>query len=63
MGECAVDGTHRSDLYQPFTLGFVKVPFQMDLAVDFVEHSRFGLTILAVSGMDTTVAKPYLDAL
>ncbi len=63
MRECTVDGAHGSDLYQPFTLGFVKVPLQMDLALDFVEHPRFGLTILAVSGVNTTVAKPNLDAL
>ena len=62
VGERPVDWAHRSDLYKPLSLGLVELPFQMDLAVDFVEHSRFCLTVLAVFGVDATVAKPYFDA-
>ena len=61
--ECSVDWTHRGDLYKPLSLRFVELSFQMDLAMDLVEHSRFGLAVLAVLCVDTAVAEGDFDAL
>ncbi len=63
VGERPVDGAHGGDLNNPFSLGLVEFPLQIDLAVDFVEHSRFRLAVLAVLGVDASVAKTYFDAL
>ena len=62
VGERPVDRAHDGDLYEPLSLRLVEMPLQMDLAVDFVEHSRFRLAVLAVSCMNTSVAKPYFHA-
>ena len=63
VGECPVDWAHGGDLYKPLSLRLVEFPHQTDFTVDFVEHSRFGLTVLAVFSVDATVAKPHFDAL
>ena len=50
------------DLQEPISLDLIQIPFQMNLALDLVEHALFGFAILTVPGVNPPVAKPHLNA-
>jgi hypothetical protein len=52
-----------SNFQKTLALVFIEIAFQVNLALDLVEHSLFGLAILTVFGMDSIVAQFYLDTL
>jgi hypothetical protein len=48
-------------LHEPFTLGFIKISGQIDLAIDLIKHAGVFLTILAIPGINTIVTKLHLN--
>ena len=41
------------DLQEPISLDLIQIPFQMNLALDLVEHALFGFAILTVPGRES----------